>query len=92
MPAKQKEPSPAGQGASEADHLNAVIGRHVLLALGRPDDWHRVQVRLLWAHHYRANVLVGVDITSARVAHSYFLVTDGDGNILQATPQILKRY
>jgi hypothetical protein len=37
-------------------------------------------------------VLVGVDAASVRVAHSYFVVTDSDGNILPATPKITKEY
>jgi hypothetical protein len=37
-------------------------------------------------------VLVGVDAASVRVAHSYFVVTDSDENILPATPKITKEY
>jgi hypothetical protein len=51
-----------------------------------------VQVRQLWEDHYRVNILVGVDAASAKVAHSYFLVADGNGNILASTPQLKKRY
>ena len=70
----------------------AVIAKHVLLGLGQPQDLHRVQVRYLWEDHYRVNVLVGVDATSAKIGHSYFLVADGDGNILASTPKIAKHY
>ncbi len=38
------------------------------------------------------NVLVGVDAASAKIGHSYFLVADGDGNILASTPKIEKHY
>ena len=38
------------------------------------------------------NVFVGVDAVSAKVAHSYFLVADGDGNFLGSTPKITKQY
>jgi hypothetical protein len=70
----------------------AVIARHVILGLGQPHDLHRVQVRYLWEDHYRVNVLLGVDATSAKIGHSYFLVADGDGNILASTPKIAKHY
>ena len=37
-------------------------------------------------------ILVGEDAASTRVAYSYFLVADGEGNILACTPEIIKRY
>jgi hypothetical protein len=80
--------------AQERDHpqQNAVIGGQVMRALGQPGDLHRVEVRPLWEDHYRVNVLVGLDAVSARVAHSYFLVTDGQGTIVTATPAITRQY
>jgi hypothetical protein len=74
------------------DNLDALLGEQVLHALGEPRDLLRVQVCKLWKLHYRVNVLVGADITSARVAHSYFVVADGDGNIGTADPKIAKLY
>jgi hypothetical protein len=71
---------------------NALLGGYVIRALGQPGDLHRVDVRALWEDHYRVNVLVGPDASSVRVAHSYFLVTDGDGHILAATPTITRQY
>jgi hypothetical protein len=38
------------------------------------------------------NVLVGADVVSVRIPHSYFLVVDGDGTILASTPEITKQY
>jgi hypothetical protein len=38
------------------------------------------------------NVLVGAEAASAKVAHSYFLVADLDGNIVESTPTITRRY
>ena len=80
--------------AQEHDHAqqNAAIGGQVLRALGQPSDLHRVEVRSLWEDHYRVNVLVGLDAASVRVAHSYFLVTDGKGTIEAATPPITRQY
>ena len=74
------------------DNLKALLGEQVLHALGTPRDLLRVQVCLVWQQHYRVNVLVGADITSARVAHSYFVEADCDGNIARAVPKIAKLY
>jgi hypothetical protein len=76
----------------EPDPLSGLIGGKVLGLLGEPGGLHRVQVRPLWEGHYRVNVLVGPDAASTKVAHSYFLVADGDGNILGSTPRITKQY
>ncbi len=83
---------PAAESAADRDHLAAAIGGQVMRALGRPADPFRVQVRRLWEDRYRVNVLVGGDATSTTVAHSYFLVADGDGAITAATPAITRRY
>src|SRR3954451_17203062 len=81
---------PAAQQSQQNDDLSRIthdtmlelIREQVVYSLGTPDDLLWVQVRQLWADRYRVNVVVGKDATSARVAKSYFLVTDGDGNIL----------
>jgi len=83
---KQKEEK---RGRQEQD---AAIGRHVMASLGQPADLHRVQVRRLWEDHYRVNVFIGADSTSARLVHSFFLVADSGGNILASTPKIAKKY
>jgi hypothetical protein len=72
--------------------LNTLIGAQVIRTLGEPTGLHTVQVRRLWEDHYRVNVFVGVDATTAKVAHSYFLVADGDGNVIASTPEITRRY
>jgi hypothetical protein len=74
------------------DHLGPLIGEQILHTLGKPRQLLQVQVRPLWADHYRANVLVGADLASARVAHSYFVVTDADGHITTSTPKLTKQY
>jgi hypothetical protein len=38
------------------------------------------------------NVFVNADAGSTRVARSYFLVTDEEGNILASTPKITRPY
>jgi hypothetical protein len=71
---------------------SSVIVGQLLQALGRPAILHRVEVRHLWEDHYRANVYVGADAVSMRVAHSFFVVVDKDGNILASVPHITRQY
>jgi hypothetical protein len=68
------------------------LAQGVLRRLGEPAGLLSVQVRLLWEGRYRVNVLVGPDVSSARVAHSYFLSADGDGNVVTCVPEITKCY
>src|SRR2546430_14787578 len=89
QPQEERQADPDKQ---ERQQMNAKIGGHVMHTLGQPGDLHGVQIRRLWKDHYRVNILVGVDAASAKVAHSYFLVADSDGNILAATPTITRRY
>lgn len=72
--------------------LFALIGEQVIHTLGKPNDLLQVQVNLLWEGHYRVNIFVGKDVAAARVAHSYFLVADGDGNVNASTPKITRKY
>lgn len=74
------------------EQKNAKIGEGVMHTLGQPHDLRAVQVRPLWKDHYRVNVLVGVDIASVKVAHSFFLVSDLNGAIVASTPAIRKQY
>ena len=93
---KQSLPEPVMQCVTVESHkqemLKALIGKQVLHALGEPRNLLKVQVRPLWDGYYRVNVLVGVDATCAKIPHSYFIVADGDGNVLAATPKIHKHY
>ena len=91
MPTKQQQQSTDHENQQFSQRA-ALIADYVMDALGQPTDLHRVQVRPLWQDHYRVNVLIGVDAVSAKVAHSYFLVADGNGIILASTPKISKQY
>jgi len=51
-----------------------------------------VQVRHLWEDRYRVNVLVGPETVSGKVLHSYFLVADLEGNIIESAPKITRQY
>src|SRR5688572_16871357 len=92
MPPKQHEQSSNDVEQQERQQLSAKIGNDVLRTLGQPSDLHRLQVRVLWKDHYRVNVLVGMDILSSKVAHSYFVVGDSDGKVLTSAPQITRKY
>jgi hypothetical protein len=71
---------------------NGLIGAQVIHTLGKPDGLHALQVRRLWEDHYRVNVFIGADAASARIANSYFVKSDSDGNIVKSTPKITKLY
>jgi hypothetical protein len=76
----------------ERETFGDVIGEQVIHLLGRPPGLFKVTVRPLWGNCYRVNVFVGADAASVRVAHSYFLQTDSDGNITAPSPKITKEY
>jgi hypothetical protein len=92
MTAKQEEKQHAASEKRDPREQDAVIGSRVIRALGQPDHLQRVQVRRLWGYNYRANVFVGEDAASSRIAHSYFLVADDGGNITACMPTITKQY
>lgn len=72
--------------------LNSLVREQVIHILGAPGDLLCVEVRPLWGTRYRVNIFVGVTIVNARLIHSFFLVTDGEGNILESTPKIEHQY
>ncbi|MBY0528066.1 MAG: hypothetical protein K2R98_32010 [Gemmataceae bacterium] len=97
--AKSQENKPSTQEVKQGvennekgQRLSDAIGKCVMRTLGHPNDLQRVQVRRLWDDRYRVNVVVGIDAASARIPHSFFLVVDGDGNIVASTPKIIKAY
>ena len=92
MAIKQQSEPPKERAKQETEQKNAAIGKNVLHILGQPTNLYRLQVQQLWESRYRVNVLLGVDAATVKVAHSYFLVADGDGNILASTPQITRHY
>jgi hypothetical protein len=88
MPTTPRQKPATRQEQETAAQRNSAIARYVLDALGQPADLLRVEVRELWEGHYRVNVLVGTDAASVRVAHSYFLVADAQGNVVSSTPAL----
>ena len=61
-------------------------------ALGRPTDFLRATVRAVNADTFRVNVVTGPDASAGRIAHSYFVTADGDGNLLASSPPITRVY
>jgi hypothetical protein len=88
---REREPQPDIEQRKQ-ETRNALIAKQIIHTLGQPDDLVKVQVRQLWEDNYRVNVFVGLDLVSAKVAHSYFLVTDSAGNILASTPKVTNAY
>jgi hypothetical protein len=72
--------------------LNKLIREQVIRSLGKPTDLRDVQVRKVWADHYRVNVIVGVSAGAVSIAHSYFLVIDSAGSLINVNPKITKQY
>ena len=77
---------------SSAERLAARIRQQVLKTLGMPPGWHLVQVRPLWDGYFRVNVLVGADITSFTVGHSFFLLANDAGDVIDSDPEMVKCY
>lgn len=76
----------------ERESFQALIGEQVMHALGEPGDLVQVQVRQIWQDHFRVNILIGPDFISAKIANSYFVTADCNGNIVESTPRIKKQY
>jgi hypothetical protein len=72
--------------------LNDLVRKQVVRSLGSPDDLLKVQVRPIGGDRYRVNVFVGKDATAGRIADSFFLTTDEEGQILTSSPEIVRRY
>jgi hypothetical protein len=92
MSTTQEEVLHPGQKTPDRPALEAVIGENVLRGLGKPDNLHMVQVRQVFGGKYRVNVFVRADAATFKVAHSYFLEADDDGNVLASSPAITRLY
>ncbi len=92
MPTQRADSHGAASEEQSVRLRNSLIGQHVIRALGQPKGLHSVQIRPLWGHCFRVNVLVGADAVTAKVVHSYFLVTDGGGTVVVSTPTIFRQY
>lgn len=89
---KQHQQNEVKGDKQEHHYLRATIGEQVLRALGEPSSLHRINVHKLWDDRYRVNVFTGADAASVVLAHSFFLLTDNEGNIISANPKITRQY
>lgn len=87
--AKDEGPPPVDPVARER---SSAIGRAVMAGLGRPGDLLNVTVRQVAGNTYRVNVVTGADPTMARIAHSFFVAVDDQGNLLNSSPPLAKCY
>ena len=92
MPTKEPVEQNKELERRKGDAMNARIGAQVIHTLGKPMDLHNVHVRRLWEDRYRVNVLIGESAATAKIANSYFVKADDDGNIVESTPKIKKVY
>jgi hypothetical protein len=81
---------PADSNRREA--LIALIGVHVVRSLGKPENMRKVQVYPIGQDGYRVNVVVGTSASTSRIADSFFLTVDDEGNILTSSPKIVRLY
>lgn len=91
MPTKEQSKGQA-EAAERAQEQSDVIIGQLMKALGRPTALYRVEVRHLWDGYYRANLFVGPTASSTRIAHSFFLTADEEGNIVASVPDISRQY
>ncbi len=92
MPTTQPRKQPEDLEQHKSETLKALIGEQVIHSLGKPGDLLHVQVRPLWENCYRVNVIIGEGASWTRIANSYFVKADSDGNIVVSTPKITKQY
>lgn len=90
--ARQKVRQDKMEATRKRETLNSLVRAQMICALGKPDDLLSVQVRPLWGTNFRANIFVGANVACAKIIHSFFLVTDDNGNILKSTPTIKRLY
>ncbi len=92
MPTTLKREPQKDMERHQRETLHALIGQQLIHSLGKPGDLLQVQVRQLWEDYFRVNVLTGRDIASVKIANSYFVKADSDGNIVESSPKITKQY
>ncbi len=74
------------------ESLAGLIGKQVMNSLGTPTDFLKVRVHPIGSDRYRVNVLAGASFAMARVANSFFVRTDEEGDIVTSRPAINRLY
>ncbi|HEV8070898.1 MAG TPA: hypothetical protein VGP76_24510 [Planctomycetaceae bacterium] len=90
MPTTQQREHDRDLEQHKRETLQTLIEEQVFHRLGTPIGLRNVQVRRLWENRYRVNVLVGESAVSAKIANSYFVKADSDGNIVESNPEMTK--
>jgi hypothetical protein len=90
MPTTQQREQDRDLDQRKSETLQALVEEQVIHRLGKPVGVRNVQVRRLWENRYRVNVLVGENAASAKIANSYFVKADGNGNILDSNPEMTR--
>jgi hypothetical protein len=81
---KQPREKTAEERRAEEDARS--VGAAAMAALGTPDRPHRVDVKWLWANHFRVNVV----LEDGRRPHSYFATVAG--GVPAFEPPIVRAY
>lgn len=89
---KQQEKQQKAEAKQDQELVKSAISQQVFSKLGQPDNLQSLQVRHLWNDHFRVNIFVGTDAASSKLAHSFFLNVNSDGNILSSEPVMKKVY
>lgn len=92
MPAAQHSEHPKEKERQQRQQVSHRIGEHLMRTLGEPRGLSKVQVRSLWSNYYRVNIITDDGAGSIKIANSFFLEADGEGNIVESTPKITKQY
>ncbi len=93
--AKQPATQPDGDTDlvdQSAKRLCSAICLNIMATLGRPNDFLRITARQITGNGYRVNVVTGTSAASARIAHSYFITADANGNVTTSDPAVMKQY
>lgn len=90
MPTTQQREQDRSLDQHKSETLQALVEEQVIHRLGKPVGVRDVQVRRLWENRYRVNVLVGENAASAKIANSYFVKADGNGNIVNSNPEMTR--
>jgi len=67
----------------------------ILEHLGTPPNLIKAEAKYLWPDHYRVNLWQQVGdglVKGGRIAHSYFVETDGEGLVYSVRPSLQPRY
>jgi hypothetical protein len=92
MPTKQQREQDGDLEQHKSETLQALVEEQVIHRIGKPLGLRNVQVRRLWENRYRVNVFIGEYAVSAKIANSYFVTADSDGNIVDSNPEMTKLF